>query len=212
MSIHYNNLNAVSRPLGAPDDVYVDCDGVVVDYLPGIAEFSHKLTGVRPDPKGPSDFQFTDWLGVTSDEEMMNIVRRFNEGEGGHFARLPAMTGVVDVLRAIHASGRGIHVLSSCSRHPKVVEMRCENLVTLCGDIFSSIICIDMHEDKSDYLSRFAPGIWVEDKFENAIKGAQQGHRSFLIRSPHNRKFEKKDARYPFTWVDGWQDLREHIL
>jgi hypothetical protein len=212
LSFHFDTSAVTNRPLGEQGDLYIDCDGVIVDYLPGIAEFSYAVTGYKPDPRGPKDFHFTEWLGLSCDAEMMDLVRRFNGGEGGHFARLPAMQGVVEVLQSIHQTGRGIHVLSSCSRDDRVVEMRHENLMSLCGDIFKSIICIDMHEDKSAYLSKFAHGYWVEDKFENAIKGAEQGHTSFLIRSPHNRKFEDPSTHYPFTWVDGWHDLKDYLI
>jgi hypothetical protein len=199
------------RPLGRPGDLIVDCDGVLLDWLAGFTEFIYTTTGQKLNPKGPKKFMLKDWLGVKTDDEAAVLVTRFNSGQNGLFERLPGLPGAKQALEHAVEGGRQIHVITACLKEERTIELRKKNLLDVFGDIFKTIICIDLKECKAPYLSKFPPGIWVEDNFENAIKGAQSGHRSFLLRSSHNRYIEARGANHPFQWVDNWGDIIPHM-
>jgi hypothetical protein len=207
-----NQFNiAKIRPLGRPGDLIVDCDGVLLDWVGGFADFIYSTTGRKLDPNGPKNFMLKDWLEVETDAEAFALVTEFNSGQCKLFECLPALSGAKEALDYAIEAGRQIHVITACSKEEHTMEMRRKNLLDAFGDIFKTIICTDLTECKSLYLSKFAPGTWVEDKFENAIKGTKHGHRSFLLRCSHNRSIEERGENHSFQWVDGWTDIIPHI-
>lgn len=209
MSIHTPAASLLNRPLGKANDILIDCDGVLLDWLEGFQMYARLHLGLNLDPEGPSNFNLTHWLGVADHDETVRIIDEFNAGISGHFSKLPVMPGAAQALNALHQQGRDIHVITSCSTHPDVVTMRRKNLESIFGRIFNSITHIDLLDKKAPLLEQHVPAIWVEDNFDNAIAGARAGHRTFLIRSPHNRSHEADGGPYPFkfTWVDGLADV-----
>lgn len=211
MTIHTTPEAPHFQVLGKPGDIYMDGDGVTVDWLSPFAQFAFEAYGIEVDPAGPDDFDLTSWLGLDHRDQTAKIVMEFNAGAGGHFSRLPALPGAKKALSILKNSGRDLHMITSSSRKPHIIDQRHQNMRLHFGDVFSSITCLDPHESKEPYLARLAPSVWIEDNYHNALHGAKHGHRTFIIRSPHNRKFETPDLRSPLTWVDGWYDILTHL-
>jgi len=197
--------------LGQPGDLLVDCDGVLLNWLAGFMRHARENSGRNLDPAGPNSFNLRDWLQAESDQQVQDMIMDFNMGACGSFGRLPALDGAVDALQAVHKAGRGIHVITACSNTPDVVQMRRQNLLEVFGDIFSSLLCVDLHEGKGSHLARFQGGIWVEDNYQNAIDGAREGHQAFVLRAPYNKIHEEDDHEHPVIFVDRWADIIPHL-
>lgn len=187
----------------------LDCDGVLLNWIGGFTAYASHRLGKDLASTEQDDFDLSAWLGLTGDETDA-MIGDFNQGDGGHFGRLDPLPGAREALAAAHSRGRPIFVVTSCSTLPQVIASRKANLRAVFGDIFSDIHCLDLHLDKSPVLRELGPGTWVEDKFENAIAGADIGLTSYLIRYDYNRKHEPTGIHPNLTWVDGWGCIRSH--
>jgi FMN phosphatase YigB (HAD superfamily) len=193
----------------SPRDLLLDCDGVLFDWVGGFARYAKKVLEKDLDPAGPSDFNLSSWIGC-SEDELHDLVSGFNKGDGGFFGTLNPLPGARETLLAAHAQGRAMTIITACSTDPEVVSQRKKNLNDVFGDIFKDIHIVDFTTSKRDILSQFKNVSWVEDKAENALLGAELGHKSYLIRASHNIKYEGQMAHPLLTWVDGWSCIRRH--
>jgi hypothetical protein len=191
---------------GTPDDLIIDIDGVALDYLEGFKVYAQTRLG-RQIPGLPTDFNLTNWLGLENFDDTMALIEAFNGGADGGFANLKPLPYAKSVLQAMHNSGRAIHVITAIDPSPKVAELRRENLFNAFGDIFTDIHMVGFNQSKGDLLAQYHRGIWVEDKFENAVVGHQLGHRSYLMKAPINTKYKDQCEVKGVTWIDCWRDL-----
>ena len=188
-------------------DLLLDCDGVLLDWVGGFIGFASKALGREPDPAGPDSFDLTGWMGCDT-ATYFAMVNDFNEGADGSFGRLTPLPGSVDALQAAASQGRKISIITACSTLPRVIAQREQNLRDVYGDIFHEIHAVDLRQSKEELLRRYKDVFWVEDKSENAVLGAEIGHKSYLIRSSHNLADEARLSHPRMTWVDGWGCIR----
>lgn len=194
----------------SPRPLLVDCDGVLLDWLSGFLRFAGDALGRSLDGAQPDMWNLGPFLGV-EDAQVHEMISAFNRGAGGFFGALDPLPSAQDALAAAAAQGREITVITSCLAEPAVIAQRRQNLERAFGAIFADIHCLNPWEDKTPLLERYmathGPSTWVEDKPENALKGARAGHRTFLLRTSYNVLHEGgadglHHAR--MTWVDGW--------
>lgn len=196
-------------PITPPSDLLLDCDGVLLDWVGGFMRYAKYAIGKDLDPKGPSDFNLCSWIEC-SEAELRQMIAEFNGGAGGFFGTLDPLPGAREALQAAHAQGRAMTIITACSTDPEIISERKKNLTDTFGDIFKEIHFVDFLGSKRDLLSQFENVSWVEDKAENALLGAELGHKTYLIRSSHNLKYEGQMAHPLLTWVDGWSCIRQH--
>lgn len=193
----------------SPRPLILDCDGVLLNWLAGFSAYaSHRLGKPLIADDNPS-FDLSIWLGV-DDKTVGDMIQAYNCGEGGFFGNLKPLPGAREALAAAHGAGRKISVVTSCSTLPEVVAARETNLHRVFGNIFDDIICLDPAVDKSPTLAAMPKGAWVEDKYENAVTGADLGHDSYVIRYSYNVKKEPLCRHPRLTWVDGWACIKAH--
>lgn len=188
--------------------VLLDCDGVLLDWESSFREW---VTGKlrRPIAAHPSDWCLSKWLGTTTDEAAA-LVDEFNHGE--FFGNLSPVHGAAWAIGGLAEAGIEMHVITSCSTAPGVTERRRRNLAARFGDVFASVTCLDLGQSKVKALVDHEPGaIWVEDNYTHALTGLALGHRSFVMRYPHNRSYEAShrisESQRAVTWCDGWHDV-----
>lgn len=196
-------------PIAPARNLLLDCDGVLLDWTAGFRDYAQAVLGKHIDPAGPNDFDLRGWLGCSS-EKLQDMIAGFNGGDAGHFGRLEPMPGAIEAVRAAQAQGRTLSIITACSTAPRVKALREQNLQDVFGDAFEVIHMIDLSASKQELLSSFENVSWVEDKAENALIGAELGHKSYLIRSSHNLKHEAALSHPNLTWVDGWDCIRLH--
>ncbi|MGA1831648.1 hypothetical protein [Rhizobium wenxiniae] len=184
--------------------IILDCDDVVLDWMSGFQAHVRRVTGIIPDPAGPTTWEMGEWLGI-QDEVILELIRGFNGSPA--FGHLDARYDALMALPALHRMGHKLTVLTSCSADEEIVRRRRENLEAHFGDIFQQVICIPLRESKRKWLNILERGIWVEDNYKNATLGHGCGHRTFMVRRRHNRSHETPGDPI-VTWVD---DLRSIV-
>lgn len=187
--------------------VLLDCDGVLLDWESAFREWvTAKLR--RPIAAHPSDWCLSKWLGVTKDEASA-LVEEFNHGE--HFGSLWPVSGAVWAVGGLAEAGFELHVITSCAAKSEVAAQRRQNLAIHFGDVFASVTCLDLGQSKAKALIEHEPGAtWIEDNFTHALTGHALGHRTFVLRYPHNRKHEEGSVGP--TWCDDWADVMARIF
>ncbi len=94
--------------------------------------------------------------------------------------------------------------ITACDDKDHMTKSRAENIANLMGFSFEDVHVVGFNSSKEFALSQYGPSIWVEDTIEHAIKGAELGHRTFLIDHEYN-----KNKNGPFTRVNNWYDIKE---
>lgn len=206
--VHLDLMSGTAVTSASARDLLLDCDGVLLDWLGGFIRFAEHVLKKKLDPNGPSDFNLSGWLGV-SQEKMLGLIDAFNSGEDGYFGELQPLPGAVEALQAAHAQGRILSIITACANTPSVIAQREQNLVNVFGKIFGDIHAVGMKESKSTLLKSYDNVIWIEDKMENAVMGAEIGHPTYLIRASHNAKYDGNVSHDLMTWVDGWDCIRK---
>ena len=170
--------------------VIFDCDGVLLDWERG---FKHWVQEHYPAyqfaSEYPASWELGAWIGC-GPTQAMNLIQQFNQSEA--FGRLLPMPHADETLYTVYRCHQPIYVLTSCSADPAVRRRRAENLERRFPTPIARVICLDLGVSKLQTLHAFytifGECIWVEDNYENAMRGVEVGHRSFLLRRPHNRE------------------------
>jgi 5' nucleotidase, deoxy (Pyrimidine), cytosolic type C protein (NT5C) len=189
--------------------VILDCDDVLLDWVGGFWDFCEEKTGRTLDRRGPMAWCMASWIGVTP-KEGMDYVREFNASEA--FGHLKPTVGSVDTVKQLSLANE-LHVITSCSSAPEIVELREHNLRNVFGDVFASITCLDLGTPKTKELAKHGASFWVEDNVKNAVIGAELGHTAFVRRVTHNRQQEvNKECFGKVTWFTDWSEIEQAIF
>jgi hypothetical protein len=122
----------------------------------------------------------------------------------------PLRDSVKYVKKIYQEHGVTFDVVTSLSLDPETQKLRKFNLRKVYGDAIDRIVCLDTGEDKDNALEEWRDSglLWVEDKPENAVLGAEMGLQSILIDHPYNRDFSHPDV----TRVKNWKEVYEMII
>ncbi|QNP78397.1 hypothetical protein [Agrobacterium tumefaciens] len=183
--------------------IILDCDDVLLDWLGAFRRFVSAIEN-RPIEGLPDSWDMSGWLGLTPAASREMVVG-FNHSS--QFEYLEACPLAVENVSALKEMGHRLTVLTSCSDNPLIVARRKINLERVFGDVFEQVICLPLGESKKKWLGILERGIWIEDNYDHAIAGHDNGHKSFMVRRSHNRSRETPGDPL-VTWVD---DLRPII-
>lgn len=182
--------------------IILDCDGVLLDWLRPFRRFAEARIGRDLSPS-PTSNDLHDWLDVDR-AEAARLVREFNYSSA--FGELEPMPGAVAAVEEMWKSRRSIVVLTSCGDSDTARIRRQRNLRRVFGHVFDEIVCLPLYANKTRHLQSIEKGIWVEDTYSAALAGAAAGHRSFMLRQPHNEQFVSGSSG-EIQWADSWADL-----
>tara|TARA_R100001460_G_scaffold4800_2_gene13483 strand:- start:8266 stop:8853 length:588 start_codon:yes stop_codon:yes gene_type:complete len=191
--------------------ILTDCDGVLLDWA----------------------YSFEKWMKFHFDMSIVDdteydIAKRYNTDDpnlqkGSKFyvprifcnssriASLKPLRDSVKYVKKIYEEhGVTFDVVTSLSLDPETQKLRKYNLRKVYGDAIDRIVCLDTGEDKDEALEEWRDSgrLWVEDKPENAVLGAEMGLQSILIDHPYNRDFSHPDV----TRVKNWKEVYEMII
>lgn len=193
--------------------LYLDCDGVLLDWEESFKQWLLYDRNMIVEGR-PKDWDLSIWLN-TSPNEALQLVEDFNRSPS--FAWLDQVQGAHEALQHFARRGIPITVLTCCGDHPWVAERRRQNLrehyetVGIAGPVFTNVVCLPLGARKGPLLSALDPGIWVEDNYHHAIAGAERGHRTYMMRYPHNEKHEAA-SNPAITWVSNWHEIVSDIF
>ena len=194
--------------------IILDCDDILLDYLPGFTRFARETLGISLRGERPAGFDFTEWLGLDHKDEMRAILKAFNEGESTGFEDLQPIDGAVQAIRALKEMGFHLAVVTSSSSQSDSRTRRIANLERYFGSgTFEDVTCLDMGVSKIDALRRHAPSLWIEDLPSNALLGLEAGHTSCILDAHHNGPQKDEFVRkHGIPWFENWDHLMRSIF
>lgn len=185
--------------------ILTDCDGVLLDWEQKVHEWMVYQGYERVNTE---DHYFVHIMYGMERAGMRRLIQQFNES--AWIGYLEPLRDSVKVIRELYEMGYEFEVITSLSTDPYAKKLREQNLERYFGNAISNVICLETGADKDDILKTYDPGyIWVEDKPENAIAGADAGHHSFLIEHHYNH-YMSDDKRVQV--VKNWHELKEKII
>lgn len=144
-----------------------------------------------------------------SEEQAKRHVEEYNGSSWmlGLPAYEDARIGVATLVNA----GYTFHAITSMGTDPYSKELRMMNLERLFGtEAFVKLTVTEMYETKEEALSPYRDSrlFWLEDKWENAVLGADMGLTSIIFDHPHNTN--NHDDR--ITRAKDWNRVCDYIL
>ena len=191
--------------------ILTDCDGVLLDWAYSFEKwmkFHFDMTVVDQTEYDIAKRYNTDDPNLSKDSKFY-VPRIFCNSS--RIASLKPLRDSVKYVKKIYEEhGVTFDVVTSLSLDPETQKLRKYNLRKVYGDAIDRIVCLDTGEDKDQALEEWRDSgrLWVEDKPENAVLGAEMGLQSILIDHPYNRDFSHPDV----TRVKNWKEVYEMII
>lgn len=193
--------------------ILLDCDDVLLDWLPGFRRFATEELGIVFNRQFPRSFNITEWLGASSLQEMVSIVSSFNTGAGTGFDQLGPIPGAVEAMQTVKKLGYELHIITSCSGLEDVHSRRWINIEKVFGtDVFDSLTCLELGVSKHDALSAHPPSLWIDDLLKNAVVGQKAGHVSAVLQAHHNADAREETKGHGIAWMSDWSDALQQML
>jgi len=191
--------------------ILTDCDGVLLDWAYSFEKwmkFHFDMNVVDQTEYDIAKRYQSNYAELQKDHKFY-IPRIFCNSS--RIASLKPLRDSVKYVKKIYEEhGVTFDVVTSLSLDPETQKLRKFNLRKVYGDAIDRIVCLDTGEDKDNALEEWRDSglLWVEDKPENAVLGAEMGLQSILIDHPYNRDFSHPDV----TRVKNWKEVYEMII
>lgn len=187
--------------------ILTDCDGVLLDWETAFDEWIQSKGYMKVPNHDVTAYGLHVHYGIPK-KEVQKLIRQFNESAAIGFIK--PMREAEKWLPLLANHGYRFVVITSVSNDPYAAMAREHNLKSVFGDIFEEIICLDTGADKDETLADWIGNakIWIEDKTENAMIGADYGFKTYLMTHGHNNHVT--DSR--IIKVDNWQELALDII
>lgn len=186
--------------------ILTDVDDALLDWTSDFQQWILDNTEHRPTTSLRDFWNIEVWLGITI-EESRDLIRRFN-GHEDYWPNFKALPGAKEAIENLHGMGYKFVAITACATDSWTYENRFANLRREFGAAFDTLHCVGLSQPKTEYLERYRPTFWVEDKWKHAVDGADHGHTSFIVDYEHNRHHE--DDR--IIRVSGWSEIYDHIV
>jgi uncharacterized HAD superfamily protein len=169
-----------------------DIDGVILNWSD---HFRKYLQQYYPDVDlwDPTVFAQQD---ITAD-----IIKHYNYTAWIGF--VPPLRDAQDVLPKFKKDGWEIIACTSMGSDQYANALRRMNIENLFPSVFSRIDIIPFMEPKNKWLTQYrgSGAVWVEDKWTNAMAGADMGLKTFLMRHEYNSKYNSKNINEVDNWI-----------
>ncbi len=176
-----------------------DIDGVVLDWQ---KHFNNYLDKYYPDE------ELFDPTVFAQGERTGKIIKEFNNTAWIGF--LEPWKDSVEVLTELKNMGWKIYGCTSMGTDQYANALRKKNVETLMPDVFTQLDIIPFMQPKGNWLSQWrdSGAVWVEDKWSNAILGADIGIKTFLMKQSYNSKHDYKGVEK----VDNWRQIYNKVI
>lgn len=176
-----------------------DIDGVVLDWQ---AHFNDYLDKYYPDQ------ELFDPTVFAQGEQTGKIIKEFNNTAWIGF--LKPWKDSIEVLTELKNLGWKIYGCTSMGTDQYANALRKKNVENLMPDVFTQLDIIPFMQPKGNWLSQWrgSGAIWVEDKWSNAILGADMGIKTFLMKQSYNSKHDYAGVEK----VDNWRQIYNKVI
>ena len=178
-----------------------DCDGVLLDWCFAFDVWMREQGYVRL-PNTDQYFEQAKRYGIP-ETEALEQVHRFNET--GVLGFIPAYKDSVEYVTRFAREGWRFDVITMIGKDKFAHKLRQANLRHLFGDVFDFIYCAgDFTKPKREILKERYEGkdyIWVEDRIDHALQGAEIGLKTYVMDWPYNR------SETTLPRVSNWKEL-----
>tara|TARA_B100001027_G_scaffold912_1_gene605 strand:- start:3165 stop:3716 length:552 start_codon:yes stop_codon:yes gene_type:complete len=176
-----------------------DIDGVVLDWQ---KHFNKYLDKYYPDE------ELFDPTVFAQNERTGKIIKEFNNTAWIGF--LEPWKDSVEVLTELKNMGWKIYGCTSMGADPYANASRKKNIENLMPDVFTQLDIIPFMQPKGNWLSHWkgSGAVWVEDKWSNAIIGADMGIKTFLMKQSYNSKQDYQGVEK----VDNWRQIYNKVI
>ena len=163
--------------------IYIDCDGVLLNWNEMFQYFVEQKGFVLKDP---TSYRIETRFG-TQRNIAFNLIEKFTQTK--EYSNLKPMHDAVECVRILEKRGYKLHVITASLNFN---NKRNENLKKVFGsNVFSDIEYTGFGGDKRQLLETYRnknlTQYWVEDKPSNALLGAGIGYKTFLQTQPYNK-------------------------
>jgi hypothetical protein len=137
----------------------------------------------------------------TADE----IIREFSES--GALDTQPPEDCALEVLPQLYQKGFRFVAITACGNDPifRLKRRRC--LENTFGFAWEDVHTIGLGDSKGPLLSMYPPSVWVEDHFIHSVRGAEIGHKTFLLTREYNQGRKHPKVNRVVSWFDIYDSL-----
>jgi len=171
-----------------------DIDGVLLDWS---GHFNKYLETYYP------DLGLMDPTEFVQNSDIAKVMQKFNHS--AWIGYLKPHKDAAEVLLEFQKKGYEIICCTAMGYDQYQYSLRKQNLENVFPGLITRMDVVGFGEPKNEWLSQYkdSGAIWVEDKWTNAVAGADQRLNTFLMKHEYNAY--KDDAR--ITKVDNWQQI-----
>lgn len=189
--------------------ILVDADGVLLFWQQAFDEWAIRKGYIKADGHD-STYHINEQFGIDR-KKAWALVHEFNNSAA--MGWLPSLRDAVPNVQKLHfGHGYKFHVITSISDDVYAQRLRTMNLHDLYGHhVFDKITCLPTGAEKNGALAPYQNSglYWIEDKWENAVLGAELGLKSILINHDYNLHYGDHPG---VTRVDTWADVYNIIV
>jgi FMN phosphatase YigB (HAD superfamily) len=187
-----------------------DIDEVLLDWGGHFETWYNKtyplFGGPTPNGNLQDHHDIEEWLNC-SIEVTRKLIEQFNQCKD-HFPYIEAYPEAVKYVNKLSQEGYKFVAITACSTDSWTHDMRRQNLEKYFPGVFDTVHCSGLGKPKTEYLQRYKPTWWVDDKVKHAEEGGRLGHKSFLVTQHYNVGATLKYSKR----VSGWKDIYECII
>lgn len=188
--------------------ILTDIDGVCLYWLAAFERYM-RHQGYKVSNKPHKHYDLTDHFGLESQDDTLKHISAFNAG-AWEFGTLPAVSGAKDGINQLVNEGFRFVGISACSTGSQTMALRRANLYHVFGDVFDDMFFVPLKTPKHEYLKRYEPTWWLEDKHSSAVDGLAHGHRPILLDYDSNRDPDPQGLYRAQNWADAVDYILEN--
>lgn len=186
--------------------ILTDVDDVLFDWSGEFTKWVLENTNHRPSRSLKEFWHIEKWLDIPV-QEAIDLVNVFNTCPD-HWPNFKGIEAAKEVISRLSSDGYKFVAITACKSDEWAKQKRIENIEREFGNSFLDVHCVYYNESKYDYLKKYDPTYWIDDKYDNIVDGFKAGHKCFLMNMPHNSEYENDGS---FTRVDNWYQFEHYI-
>lgn len=169
-----------------------DIDGVVLNWSD---HFQKYLKQYYP------EVSLWDPTTFAQSDQTADIIKYYNNTAWIGF--LPPLRDAQEILPKFKQEGWEIIACTSMGVDQYANALRKQNIESLFPDVFARVDIIPFMEPKNKWLSQYkgSGAIWVEDKWTNAVAGANIGLKTYFMKHSYNAMYDADNIEKVDNWI-----------